>query len=92
MIQVNIYEAKTHLSRLIQAVLAGEEVVITKRNQPVARLAPLAKPEITRPLGWGGAGGMWMADDFDSPLNEQELVPGTRHPDPTPAAAANADE
>jgi len=67
---VNIHEAKTQLSRLIQAVLAGEEVVISKRNQPVARLVPLEKKQISRPLGWGGAKGMWMADDFDAPLDD----------------------
>ena len=70
MIQVNIHEAKTQLSRLIQAVLAGEEVIISKRNHPVARLVPLKKPQISRPLGWGGAEGMWMADDFDAPLED----------------------
>ena len=41
---VNIHEAKTQLSALIQAVDRGEEVVITKRNRPVARLVPAAQP------------------------------------------------
>lgn len=40
MTQVNVQEAKTHLSRLIELVLQGEEVVIAKRNQPVVRLVP----------------------------------------------------
>ena len=62
---MNIHEAKTQLSRLINAVLRGEEVVISRRNQPVARLVPLEKPTIRRDLGWGGEGGLWMADDFD---------------------------
>ncbi|MFT5431990.1 MAG: prevent-host-death family protein [Myxococcota bacterium] len=70
MIEVNIHEAKTQLSRLIRAVLDGEEVVISKRNQPVARLVAMEKPAISRPLGWGGADGMWMADDFDAPLDD----------------------
>jgi prevent-host-death family protein len=64
-IEVNIHEAKTQLSRLINAVLRGEEVVISRRNEPVARLVPLEKPTITRELGWGGKERMWMADDFD---------------------------
>ena len=68
MIEVNIHEAKTHLSRLIKAVLDGEEVVISKRNHPVARLVPVEKPQTVRVLGRGGADGMWMADDFDAPL------------------------
>ena len=70
MIEVNIHEAKTQLSRLINAVLEGEEVVISKRNNPVARLVPLEKPQIVRQLGWGGADGMWMADDFDAPVDD----------------------
>lgn len=70
MIEVNIHEAKTQLSRLIRAVLDGEEVVISKRNKAVARLVPIEKPSISRPLGWGGADGMWMADDFDAPLDD----------------------
>ncbi|HEX6015297.1 MAG TPA: type II toxin-antitoxin system prevent-host-death family antitoxin [Geminicoccaceae bacterium] len=41
---VNIYEAKTQLSALIQAVERGEEVTITNRNKPVARLVPVAPP------------------------------------------------
>lgn len=70
MIEVNIHEAKTQLSRLIKAVLEGEEVVISKRNRPVARLVALEKPTVARDLGWGGADGMWMADDFDAPLDD----------------------
>jgi len=38
--EVNVYEAKTSLSALLQAVAEGEEVVITKRNKPIARLVP----------------------------------------------------
>ena len=70
MIEVNIHQAKTQLSRLIKAVLAGEEVIISNRNRPVARLVPLEKSQVSRPLGWGGAEGMWMADDFDAPLDD----------------------
>ena len=42
--EVSIYEAKTRLSALLQAVGKGEEVVITNRNRPVARLVPIEKP------------------------------------------------
>lgn len=70
MVEVNIHEAKTQLSRLIEAVLRGEEVVISKRNRPVARLVPIAEPAVSRELGWGGADAMWMADDFDAPLDD----------------------
>ncbi len=72
MIEVNIHEAKTQLSRLIQAVLQGEQVIISNRNRPVAQLVPWQQAPVSRPLGWGGAEGMWMADDFDAPLGEPE--------------------
>jgi len=70
MIHVNIHEAKTQLSRLIKAVCAGEEVIISNRNHPVARLVPIEQPQVHRPLGWGGGEGMWMDDDFDEPLGD----------------------
>ncbi len=41
--QVNLYEAKTHLSRLIEEAARGDEIVIAKNNRPLARLVPLAK-------------------------------------------------
>lgn len=46
--EVNVYEAKTSLSALLEAVAAGEEVVITKRNRPVARLVPI-EPLMRKP-------------------------------------------
>lgn len=70
MIEVTIHEAKTQLSRLIKAVLAGEEVVISNRATPVVRLVAVTPPTVQRTLGWGGAEGMWMADDFDAPLED----------------------
>ena len=70
MIEVTIHEAKTQLSRLIKAVQDGDEVVISNRNTPVARLVALPRPPASRPLGWGGPDGMWMADDFDAPLDD----------------------
>jgi prevent-host-death family protein len=64
--EVNIHEAKTHLSRLLQRVAAGEEVTIARSGVPVARLVPL-QPEKKRPLGFA-RGEVWAADDFDAPL------------------------
>jgi prevent-host-death family protein len=49
--QVSIHEAKTHLSRLIEKVLRGEEVVISKRHQPVVRLVIAKTQENTKVLG-----------------------------------------
>ncbi len=48
---VGIHEAKTHLSRLIPAVLAGEEVIITKSGQPLVKLVPVRPKLKQRQLG-----------------------------------------
>jgi prevent-host-death family protein len=68
---VNIHEAKTHLSRLLQRVVAGEEVSIASSSTPVARLLPL-DPQKKRPLGFA-RGQVWVADDFDAPLPDDLL-------------------
>jgi len=49
--EVGIHEAKTKLSKLIPAVLSGEEVIITKAGQPLVRLVPVEGPSGPRPLG-----------------------------------------
>jgi len=62
----NVHEAKTQLSRLLAQVAEGEEVVIAKAGEPVARLVPVrkkGKPELGTERGR-----MWIADDFDAPL------------------------
>ena len=64
--EVNIHEAKTHLSRLLQRVAAGEEVTIARSGVPVARLVAV-EPQKKRPLGFA-RGEVWVADDFDAPL------------------------
>lgn len=48
---VSVNEAKTHLSRLIEQVLAGEEVVVTRHKEPVIRLVPAAAVRKRAPLG-----------------------------------------
>lgn len=70
---MNIHEAKTHLSRLLQRVAAGEEVTIARSGVPVARLVAV-EPEKTkiRPLGMD-RGKIWIADDFDAPLPDELL-------------------
>ena len=65
--EVNIHEAKTHLSRLLQRVALGEEITISKAGVPVARLVPVRRNEGKRPLGLF-KGEIWIADDFDGPL------------------------
>lgn len=62
---VNVHEAKTHLSRLLEAVESGEEIVIARAGKPVARLVPDAGPRFTRQAGsWRGR--IVLADDFDA--------------------------
>jgi len=65
--EVNIHEAKTHLSKLLQRVALGEEVIIAKAGKPVARLVAIKKRQGKRVLGQA-KGEIWVADDFDDPL------------------------
>ncbi|MBI5162420.1 MAG: type II toxin-antitoxin system Phd/YefM family antitoxin [Magnetospirillum sp.] len=67
---VNLYEAKTHLSDLVERAAAGEEIVIAKAGQPKARLMPLAVPKVERVPGrWKGK--IWISDDFNDPLPQE---------------------
>ena len=70
--EVNIYAAKTHLSRLVDQVNAGEEVVITRHGRPVARLVPAAPAQPRKP-GLLEGKGYWIAEDFDAPLPDDLL-------------------
>jgi prevent-host-death family protein len=61
---VNMHEAKTHLSKLVQEAAAGQEIVIARAGDPVAKLVPYTRPATPRvPGGWEGK--VWMAPDFD---------------------------
>lgn len=64
---VNTHEAKTHLSRLLKRVAAGEEIVIARAGTPVARLVPLENGGASRELGFVEKG-LRVGDDFDAPL------------------------
>lgn len=68
---VNVQEAKTHLSRLLERVAAGEEIVLARAGTPIARLVPFGA--VTRRPG-RGKGQIRMADDFDSPLPDELLA------------------
>lgn len=67
---VNVHEAKTHLSKLLQRVAKGEEIVIAKAGKPVARLIPESRKR-KRVLGTM-RGKFVVPDDFDAPLPELE--------------------
>lgn len=63
--QINVYEAKTHLSRLLDQVESGEEIVIARGGRPVARLVPYRGAAMNRrPGAWRGR--VRIAEDFDS--------------------------
>ena len=64
---VNLYEARTNLSRLVERAARGEEIVIAKAGRPLARLVPLTRRTTPRPLGLL-AGQVTAGPDFDEPL------------------------
>jgi prevent-host-death family protein len=65
--RVNVHEAKTHLSRLLERVEKGEHIVISRAGKPVALLGPLPKPSHPRQPGLL-KGRIRVASDFDAPL------------------------
>jgi prevent-host-death family protein len=70
---VNLYEAKTHLSQLVDRAAQGEEIVIAKAGKPKARLVPLCGPELPRePANLLGV--TYVAEDFDDPLPPEFLL------------------
>ena len=70
--QVNMHEAKTHFSRLVERALAGEEVVIARDGVPLVTLEPLRRVGQPRTPGLSRGRGR-VADDFDAPLDEETL-------------------
>lgn len=63
--KVNMHEAKSNLSALIEEVLAGGEVVIARSGKPLARLVPYeVRKDPRKPGRWRGR--LWVADDFDA--------------------------
>lgn len=69
---INIHEAKTHLSRLLEQVAEGEEIIIARAGKAIARLVPLDAPAKKRQLGLL-KGKLNVPDDFDTPLADDEL-------------------
>ena len=70
---VNIHTAKTHLSRLVDEVAAGEEIVIARAGKPVARLLPFESRREPRKPGLM-KGRIWISEDFDDPLPEEIMA------------------
>jgi prevent-host-death family protein len=68
--EVNIHEAKTHLSKLLERVALGEEVIIAKAGKPVAKLVPMNQKPKKRVLG-SAKGQFVVPDDFTDPLPKE---------------------
>lgn len=70
----NIHEAKTHLSRLLERVAAGEEIIIAKAGKPIAKLVPYldSKSSKRKPGAWKGK--VWISPDFDKEDQEIEAL------------------
>lgn len=74
-VTVNIFEAKTQLSKLIERAEQGEEIIIARAGKPVVKLTRLESKEHKQPIRYGGLKGkIWIADDFDAPLPEDFLI------------------
>ncbi len=71
MLQVNIHEAKTNLSKLIQKVVDGEEVIIAKGNKPLVKLILIEQLKPKRRIG-SAKGQVVIAEDFNEPLKDFE--------------------
>ncbi len=75
---VNMHEAKTTLSQLVEQVEQGEEVILARAGRPVVRMVAV-RTGARRALGaWRGR--VRMSDDFDAPLPADELAPWTGEP------------
>ena len=70
---INIHEAKTHLSRIVDEVAAGAEVIIAKAGKPMARLSPIHAPARSKKLGLL-KGKIKVPDDFNSPLDDEVIA------------------
>lgn len=71
---VNIYEAKTQLSKLVDLAASGSDVVIARNGKPVARLTSLETSRVPYRLGLLKGKPAWLAPDFDAPLPDDLLA------------------
>jgi prevent-host-death family protein len=73
MITANIHDAKTNLSKLLDAAMRGEEVVIARAGKPLVRLVPVEEEKLPRPRGvWKDQG--WMAPDEEMEKVDEEIA------------------
>jgi prevent-host-death family protein len=71
--QYNIHEAKTQLSRIVERVERGEEIVISRAGEPVAKVVPLVR-RVNRTSGGSLKGILKLSDDWDSPETNDEIA------------------
>ena len=69
--QVTVHEAKTHLSRLLHQVQAGEEIIVARGKEPVAKLVPI-RPAKPKRIPGRDRGKIWIAPEFNAPLKDFE--------------------
>lgn len=69
---INLYEAKTQLSTLVDAAANGQEIVIAKNGKPMAKLVPFRAKVKRKPGRLKGK--IWLSDDFDAPMSEEEIA------------------
>lgn len=69
---LNLYEAKTQLSALVDQAAAGEEIIIAKNGKPMAKLVPFKPRTLRKPGKYKGK--IWMSKDFDAPMTAEELA------------------
>ena len=72
-VEANVHEAKTHLSRLLDQAMAGEDVVIMRSGRRLVRLVPVDQAPLRRELGTA-KGEFVVPDDFDAPLSDEILA------------------
>ena len=72
---INLYDAKTNLSKLVERAAAGEEIVIAKAGKPKAKLVAYEAPRKKRRIGGQNLLGItFMADDWDAPMTPEEIA------------------
>jgi prevent-host-death family protein len=71
--EINIHDAKTHFSKLLQRVAAGEEITIARAGKPIAKLIAVGPEGGSRPMGMDQGKG-WIAEDFNAPDRELESL------------------
>jgi prevent-host-death family protein len=72
--RIDSKEVQSSFDEILARVKSGEEITVTDPNGPIARIVPVNSEDVDRELGFGMfKGKVWMSEDFDAPLSEDEL-------------------